>query len=416
MRKLFFQAAAFAALTACNPALAAPGDPVRLDDALSLDPVIDARVRFETVDTPALDADALTLRLRAGAELRHTSGLALLAEGEGTLALAQDYNAFPFAIANSQRRAAHAVVADPMNAELNRLQLQYKSKSLTVTLGRQRINLDDQRWVGSVGWRQNEQTFDAMRGEAQLGPVSLDGAYAISQRTIFGSDADQRTAYDGSFVFLGAGGKLGPVSVKGFAYLLDYAPPEQVGTLGTTNADTQTYGLRAAATFRLAPGTTLNLTASLARQSGWKQNPVDFSADYAALEAGLAHGPVSVTAGYELLGSDNGRAVQTPMATLHKFNGWADLFLATPATGLADWYGGAAVRFPQVRALPGLNAAITFHRFESDVGKLHYGDEWNASLGFKLGRANLLAKFASYAADAFGVDTRKVWLQVDLAY
>ena len=409
-------AAALCALAAAQPALAAPGDAIAIGDGFSIDPIVEGRLRHEHVDTPTVDADAVTVRLRAGAELKHKSGLALLAEGEGTFAPLTDYNAFPFAIADNQRRTGYAVVADPMNVELNRLQVQYKSKPLTVTLGRQRINLDDQRFVGSVGWRQNEQTFDALRAEAKLGPISLDGAYAISQRTIFGIDAGPRLAYDGSFTFLGAGAKLGPVGIKAFAYLLDYDPAEQLGALSTSNADTQTYGARAVAAFKLAPRASLNLAASYARQSDWKNNPATYAADYVAADAGLSFGPIGVNAGYEKLGSDGGFAVQTPMATLHKFNGWADLFLTTPAAGLEDWYGGASIKFPQARALPGLNAAVTYHRFESDVGSVHYGNEWDASIGFKLGRTNLLAKFADYNAAGYGTDTRKIWLQLEFAY
>ena len=409
-------AVALFALAASHPVLAAPGDSVPLGGGLTLDPIIEGRLRYENVDTPTLDADALTMRLRTGAELKLASGLSFLAEGEGTLALVQRYNAFGFAIADGQRRPGFAVVADPMTVELNRLQVQYKSKPLTLTLGRQRINLDDQRFVGAVGWRQNEQTFDALRAEARLGPVSLDASYAISQRTILGSDAGARSAYDGNFVFFGAGGKLGPIAVKAFAYLLDYDAPEQAGVLAISNADTQTYGLRASAPFRLGPKTAVTLTASYARQSDWKDNPASYAATYLLGEAAFAHGPLSLTAGYEALGSDRGRAVQTPMATLHKFNGWADLFLTTPPAGLQDWYAGVGIKFPRVKALPGLNAAVSYHHFGSDVGSLHYGNEWDASLGFRLGRVNLLAKYADYKAGSFGADTRKLWLQAEFAY
>ena len=398
------------------PPKSQPGDPVKLGGGWTLDPIIEARLRYENVDTPTLDADAVTVRLRAGAELKHKSGFALLVEGEGTLAIDNGYNAFPFAIADSQRRPGYAVVADPMTIELNRAQLQYKGKNLTLTVGRQRINLDDQRFVGSAGWRQNEQTFDAARAEVKLGPVSLDGTYAISQRTVFGSDAGPRLAYDGDFVFLGAGAKLGPVSFKAFSYLLDYDPAEQVGGLALSNADTQTYGARVTTGLPLGKQTKLNLAASYARQSNWQQNPVRYSADYLAAEAGVVHGGFGLTTGYEQLGAGNGRAFQTPMATLHKFNGSADLFLTTPASGLQDWYGGVSYKFAGVKALPGLNAAVTYHRFDSDVGSLHYGDEWDASLGFKLRRVAVLAKFADYQADAFGADTRKFWLQFELAY
>lgn len=262
-----------------QPPKSQPGDPVKLGGGLTLDPIIEGRLRYEHVDQPAADADAVTLRVRAGAELKHTSGLSLLAEAVGTLGIVNDYNAFPFAITDSQRRPGFAVVADPMTIGLNRLQVQYKSKPLTVTLGRQRINLDDQRFVGSVGWRQNEQTFDAARVEALLGPVSFDGAYAISQRTIFGIDAGLRTAHDGNLVFLGAATKLGPVSVKAFSYLLDYDTAEQVGSLAISMADTQTYGVRATGSFAIGKAAKLNLAASYARQSDWQQNPVNYTAD-----------------------------------------------------------------------------------------------------------------------------------------
>lgn len=418
--RLLAAAAIAAPIGLACPAQAAPGDPVKLGSGLALDPIVDARLRYEGVDTPTLDADAVTLRLRAGAELKHSSGLALLAEGEGTLAITTGYNAFPFVIADSQRRPAYAVVADPMTIELNRLQLQYKGKLATLTVGRQRINLDDQRFVGSVGWRQDEQTFDAVRAEAKLGKIALDATYAISQRTIFGSDAGPRLAYDGSFVFLGANTALGPVQVKGFSYLLDYDPAEQAGALATSNADTQTYGGRAVAALPLSKAVKLSLTASYARQSNYAQNPVRYGVDYVLAEAGLAQGPLGVTLGYEKLGSagvaGGARAFQTPMATLHKFNGWADLFLTTPAAGLQDYYGGVTYRFAKVKALPGLNAALTYHRFASDTGSTRYGDEWDASVGFKVKRVTLLAKYADYAAKGFGASTRKVWLQAELAY
>lgn len=416
-----------AALLASPVALAHPafaagakiGDPVRVADGVTIDPIIEGRLRYENVDTPTLDADALTARLRAGAEVK-SGGFAFLAEAEGTLALANEYNAFPFIIADGQRRPGHAVVADPMNVELNRLQLQYKSKAAALTVGRQRINLDDQRWVGSVGWRQNEQTFDAVRGEAKLGPVMLDATYAIGQRTIFGVDAGPRQSYGGDYVFLGAGAKLGPVTFKAFSYLLDYDAKEQAGTLAKPNADSKTFGARALGSLPLAKDTRLNLSASYARQSAWRDNPLSFSADYLYGEAGLAHGPIAFTAGYEKLGSDavtgGRRAVQTPMATLHKFNGWADIFLVTPDNGLEDIWLGATYKFASVKALPGLNAAVTWHRFDSDFGSVHYGDEWNASLGFKLGPVNLLAKYADYNAKGLGADTRKLWLQLEFAY
>ena len=402
-------AACLAPLALASPAAAAPQESAK-PDSFQLKPIVDARLRYESVDQGALDADALTLRVRAGAEAK-AGRFSVLAEGEVTVAAADDYNAFPFASpGNRQWRPQYAVVADPENLELNRLQIQYKSSGATVTLGRQRINLDDQRWVGSVGWRQNEQTFDALRGEAKLGPVSADLTYAQSQRTIFGQDAGPRTRLDGDFVFAGIGSRLGPFQGKLFAYLLDY---EEAFFLANSS---QTYGGFVATSVKLSGKTALALRASYARQSDYARNPFDYSADYLSFEASSTIAGFSLAAGWEKLGSDNGRAVQTPMATLHKFNGWADLFLTTPAAGLEDAYVAIGRKFDGVKLLPGLNANVAFHRFESAAGNIKYGTEWDASAGFKVGKVAVLLKYADYDARGFGADTRKLWLQAEWAF
>jgi hypothetical protein len=161
----------------------------------------------------------------------------------------------------------------------------------------------------------------------------------------------------------------------------------------------------------------LEYLASLATQADHGANPVGYRAEYINAELGMGFAGFALKAGYEELGSDGGAAAfQTPLATLHAFNGWADLFLTTPATGLRDYYAtvGRKIGLP---FLPGgLNAGVTYHEFDSDAGGLDYGSEWDASLGFKLGPVGLLAKFADYDAKGFGVDTRKVWLQAEYVF
>ena len=211
MRKQLLTAAALAApIAAAHPAYAASGDPVVVSDSLTIDPIIDGRLRYETVDqdNAARNADALTMRLRAGAEFK-MNNLSLLVEAEGTLAMIDDYN--DTNVGNGVE--PYSVVADPDNVELNRLQLMYKQGASAVTLGRQRIILDNARFVGNVGWRQNEQTFDAIRGQTKVGPVSLDATYSIAQHTIFGVDAGPRQNFQGDFIFAGAGVEIGRAHV-----------------------------------------------------------------------------------------------------------------------------------------------------------------------------------------------------------
>lgn len=421
IRLLTWAAALTAPLALAQSALAdAPqkgfGAPVPIGGDWTFDPIIDARLRYENVDTPTLDANAVTLRLRAGFEISQAQGFSFLAEGAGTLAIDSDYNAFPFVVASGQRRPQYATVSDPQNIAVNRLQIAYRIKQGSLTVGRQRINLDDQRFVGSVGWRQNEQTFDAVRGQGKVGAFLIDATYANSQRTVFGIDAGARQAYGGEFWLLGAGVKLGPLNIKGFSYLLSYNEP-----FFYLNSS-QTYGARATAAFKLAPKVKLALAGSYAKQSDYGTNPLNYKADYIAGEANLGLAGLTLTGGYEDLAGDAGahHAFQTPMATLHKFNGWADLFLTTPQTatygGLQDYYGGASYAFTGIKTLPGLNAAVTYHRFDSDYGNRRYGDEWDASVGVKVRRVTLLAKYADYNAKGFAVDTKKFWLQAEVSY
>ena len=362
-------------------------------------PIVDARLRYETVnqDGFASDADAVTARIRAGFQLKQ-GDFAMLAEGEGVLAIDERYNS------SVNGRTGFPIVADPETIGLNRLQLQYRGLPRTVaTLGRQRINLDDQRFVGSVGWRQDEQTFDAVRVESLLpGGIALDATYAWSDRTIFGIDSPIR-AIRGDNIFASLSRAFGPVFLKGFAVLVDQDMP------GRRQFSSQTFGLRATGGFPLGKTAKLSFTASYARQSDWRDNPGDYAADYGLGEAALgAHG-LTLTGGYEMLGA----GFQTPLATLHKFQGWADKFLVTPANGIRDLYAGIAYALP-TRAIGPISLQLVYHRFASDRLGLDYGSEWDAQIGLKpMPHTAITLKYADYAADGFASDTRKFWLQLD---
>jgi hypothetical protein len=391
-----------AALVAA-PAFAKDGDAVAIGEDLTLDLMLNARLRHEAVDqaSAADEAEALTLRLRFGSEIK-LANFSLLAEAESTRALVNDYNdTLP-----GNGVEPFPVVADPENIEINRAQVAWMKNGSGITLGRQRIVLDNARFVGNVGWRQNEQTFDAIRGQAKLGAVLLDAAWSISQRTVFGVDSPNEH-FDGDLILLNGGVKLPVVEAKAFAYLIDYDTRLAFSS--------QTYGLMAKGDIPLGP-VKLNALASYARQSDYGANPVSYDAGYLNAQLGLGLFGFTMTAGYEELGSDGGvAAFHTPLATLHAFNGWADLFLTTPPNGLRDHYASVAKALA-VPLLPGLRAELTYHEFDSDFGGFDYGTEWDASLGFQLGPVSLLAKYADYNADGFGTDTRKVWLQAEVGF
>src|SRR6478735_2471700 len=215
---------------------------------------------------------------------------------------------FRLALLGTVLTVATPTVGDPENLEINRLQLGYLKDGTGVTLGRQRIQLDNQRWVGSAGWRQNEQTYDAVRAQGKFGPVLLDATYSVSQRTVFGVDSPNEH-FDGDFVFLNGGVHLPVVDAKAFAYLLDYDTRLAFSS--------QTYGIYATAGIDIPEVGKLNAIASYATQSDYGANPVSYQADYIMLQAGIGLFGLNLSAGYEELGSDNGvAAVQTPLASL----------------------------------------------------------------------------------------------------
>ena len=411
-------------------ALSAIATPVLAQDIV-FKPIIEARLRYETVDqdgpaplTSSRDADAVTVRLRAGGEISK-GPFAFLAEGEGTLAIDEDYNS------GVNGKTLYPVVPDPENVELNRLQFQYRTKPLVVTVGRQRINLDDQRFVGSVAWRQNEQTFDAVRVEYMgVKNLKVDVTYAISARTIWGIDggkfgtANRPTQIDGDNVFANVSYKTKFGTLTGIAYLVD----EDEAVVALRRNSSQTYGARFAGAMPLSKKVKLSYLASYAHQSDYRGNPVDYSADYAAAELGLDVAAFKLTGGYELLGSDAGAtgiaggfAFQTPFATLHKFNGWADKFLTTPGTGIQDYYAGVGYTVPKIGKAGPLVASFTYHHFSSDRLSIHYGDEYNAQVTLKINKhLNALVKYADYdrkgiASFTGDADTKKFWAQIDYA-
>lgn len=380
----------------------AQAEPVRLT------PSLEARLRFEHVaqDGIALDADATTLRLRPGVTL--TSGnWSLLGESEGVLAFNGEY------FDGSNGKSRYPLIADPQNLELNRLQLRYAGKAATGTIGRQRLNLADDRFVGTAPWRQSEQTYDAARLQwGKRDGLRADIAYSWSVRTVNGRNGKgarpQAIGGDNIFALLSYGGPA--LDVTAFAYLVD----QDAAAVQGYRLSSQTYGLRATGRLPVGRGIALSYQASWARQSDWRRNPNDYAADYRLGEISLVAARLGLTAGVETLGADRGAAltsVQTPLASHFKFNGWVGKFVTTPPDGLRDIYGSVSWR-KQGRET-GVNVGAAWHHFSSDRNRRSYGDEIDLIAGASYRHYALSARYAHYEAAGFAADTDKLWVQVD---
>lgn len=396
-----------AALLAAILGLAA-GTPAAAQ-TITLKPLIDARLRYEHVDQDGIArrADAATVRVRAGVEAK-SGALSVLVEGQGTLGIDNDY------FDGLHPPAIRPLVADPQNIALYRAQVQYKSKPLTLTAGRQRIALDDERFVGAVNFRQSGQTFDAVRAEVTAIPrLKLDATYAWSQRTIWGVDGTRarQQAVSGDFVFGNAGYTTPVGTLSAFAYLVD----EDEAAVFGFRMSSQTYGARLAGAKPVGKAR-LAYQLSYARQSDYHRNPNAYSASYYLADAAIELNGFKLGGGYEVLGADRGVALtsfQTPLATGFKFQGWADKFLTTPPDGVRDLYASAGYGTKKLGPLAAVTVQAAYHRFESDCAVRHYGNEINLLASAKLKRTTLSLRYADYNAAKFATDTRKFWVQMD---
>ncbi len=357
----------------------------------------DLRLRYESVDQDnALDkADALTLRTALGYTTQSWHGLSAYVEMENVNALVDDYSQRPPPV-------EYSVVADPEGTETNQWGLRYTGiENLVLTAGRTKQVLDNARWVGNVGWRQNEQTYDGyFLKYTPTKSLAFNYSYLTNVNNIFFANLD----LEGQLV--NASWDLSPaLKLTAYAYLLDY----DVFTASTPDVDT--LGLRATGALPIGAALKLLYTAEFASQKA--EVPAgDFDADYLSGELGLGYKAMTFKLGYELLGSDDGAyGLMTPLATLHAFNGWNDVFLVTPAEGLIDSYASVSGKLGKVSWL------AMYHEFESDEGSIDYGSEVNLQATMPLAdKFTAGIKYGTYSADDFAVDTDKLWIWTQFSF
>ena len=379
----------------------------------------DIRMRYESVSDDSLDAsvtpaqklkdaDALTVRTRLGYETAAFMGFSVMAEFEDTRTLFGVDSYAP----ESSHTPAYATIADPSVTELNRAFLRYSGVSkLDLAYGRQRIIYDNARFIGNVGWRQDEQTFDGFTAVYKgLPDFTLNYAYLTQVNGIL-STFDAENIADNLFNVSYSGFAWGKFTT--YAYLLDHDDETDPSVNGSLRFKTNdTYGLRFDGDYPVAKSTKLLYTAEYAKQSFEKQSGDDYDTDYKFLELGASYDmPAVVLMGklaYEQLGSDSGNlGFQTPFATKHAFNGWADKFLATPADGLEDRFATFGVTFKPQK----IKVLAVYHTFDAAEGSNDYGSEWDLLLSKAYGKHYVTGiKYASYSGKDVYADTDKLWV------
>ncbi len=377
-----------------SPRPDSPGNKDRGEIEISL------RWRYEEVSQEpfAEDARASTLRTTLAYRTPFWRGLGAHAEFEDVHDLGlDDEHANGGAGTLRNDVAGRPVISDPDLTEVNQAHLRYQGiKALIIDIGRMEILLADERFVGPVGFRQNHQSFDGVRASITAVPrTTLLYGFVQNVNRINGGNHGMNSHLLDVSINLGEVGRVAP-----YAYILDYDDPVNA-VLSTTSL-----GARWDGTVPLGETWSIPIHAEAAVQRDTGDNPADVDTGYRRLEAGLTRENLSFGLGREILGGDpGGGAFQTPLATLHKFNGWADLFLTTPPKGVIDAYATAAGK---VKAL---SWSVALHDFKSDTGSTSYGTEVDVEIVWKSSWKQVFAlSYATYDADGFATDTDKLWL------
>lgn len=403
-------------LTLLSLALAAPAsslmagdEPTPIKALSSGKATVELRTRYERVDDKASlkTADALTNRLVLSWRSGSWKGLSAFAQFENVAVLSGPRYFVP---QTGYGRSSHAVVADPPLSQLNQFYVEWKG----LRVGRQAINLDNQRFVGSVGWRQNDQTFTGATytNKTWIPHTEFTLGHLTQVQNIVGQTKPIKTELANlHFTFI-PGGHL-----RVFHYAFDEGDQSLRNPAGLLTRDTSF-----AHTGARLDGEAWKVLYDLSFSRQKRYKDALESATQGTLEAKYRF----LGLGYRIAKDHTLMAVEerleggfkTPYATLHAWNGWADRFLATPAKGLVDRYG-------QYRGKVGAwSFEASFHAFSAEQGGAAYGKETDVLVGYKAKPwLTLLLKAADYRADAetptlgtLNKNLKKLWFQTMLTF
>jgi hypothetical protein len=359
--------------------------------------ILEARVRYESIEQDGLPlrAQGATLRTKIGGESAPWHGLTGLVEIEDTRRLtAQHYNIAVAGGASLNGRTGYPTINDPQMTEVNRAQLSWKpSDRFSVIAGRQRITLEDGRFVASSLWRQDELTYDGLRGDLAAGPWKATYIYLDRVNRVLGEKADWNAdthLLNASYAF------AEPLRLQGFAYLMDFAN-------APTSAN-QTYGARLSGRVKL-DGAQVTYNAAVARQTDYRGNSPSYALDYYGGDVTVAYGIATGRLSYEVLEGDGRRGFVAPIGQQHAVLGWADAWSATGGTktfvdGVSDFNVQTVLR-PKFKSALAANPQliVRYHDFAAQRTGDSLAHEWDAEATVALTpRLSLGLQFADFQA------------------
>ncbi|MFZ5617640.1 MAG: hypothetical protein ACOZAA_10015 [Pseudomonadota bacterium] len=373
-------------------------------------PIIDVRYRLEWKEQDGFSSDAYanTIRTRLGYETGEFHNFKMLVEFENVASIGDDhFNS------TTNGRTQFPVIADPDATEVNRAQTTFTGIDKTpITIGRQIYSMGNQRFVGAVDFRQNQQTFDAARlSSTFIKGLNVDYLYVARVHRVFGDENPLGEFDSDSHIFAASydAKRLGKLS--GYGLLLDFE--------GAPALSSQTFGVRYENTHVVDAdaGVKASLVLEYASQRDYAANPFDYSEDYLHGEGALSASSTTLRVGYEQLGGNGSIGFATPLATLHKFQGFADVFLTTPASGIEDIYGTVLYDWKGAPFGTNLNFFATYHDFKAKRGGADLGEEFDAGAAVNIRKHwSAELKGAVYNGATAFADRSLIWVSLRFQY
>lgn len=373
-------------------------------------PILDLRARYENADQDGKETgEATTLQTLFGWRTKPIWNTSLTFEGINVGRLNDDYND------GQNGKIQFPVIGDPDDTDVNQLYLDWTGLPETrFRGGRQVVKLDNVRFIGNVAFRQVLQVFNGITVENKSLPgTRLFLGYVGRVKTV-----DTRE-HESDTILLNANYALSAdKSLVGYGYFQDqYDAIGGAGFSAPPPADTsnQIIGIRLDGAHALAEPWKLLFTVEYAMQNDYADGDSRIDAHYLRLGIGGSWGDFFLRVDREQLSSNDGTyGFQTPLATRHPYQGWADQFLTTPPQGLRDTYLSAGAKIEKAELV------AEYHRFKSDVGGIDFGEEFDFGVSYPL-MQKLTGRFeyADYQAGDIvsgKVDLRRLWLTLVYSY
>ncbi|WP_345989652.1 hypothetical protein WCX18_03590 [Sulfurimonas sp. HSL1-2] len=404
MKKWMISLAAAPLMIAGMNTAAAAEESIAILDGMKVSGEIRPRYEMADVKDNGLDtANAFTARTRLAVE-----GTLLGLEGLTAKVGMTSVNNFGYNDYAPQD-ATYDLILDPQQAILTEGYLAYTAADTTLLAGRSFVNLDDQRFVGTVGWRQMERAYDTVTVvNKSVEGLTLLGAWVYGYQGV-----NSNPTTDTGSALLNVNYKAGDaLTVSLFDYMLaDIHDTYGVRVSGVVPVEGIKFDY--AASYAMQTDATLDYALDTAPKIDASYYDVALGANISGLIAG---------AEYEVLGDASGSSTKgftTPLATLHKFQGWADVFLGRTAGSNNDGLADLSVKLGY--AAPGFGKVLgIYHKFDalSGVNK-DLGSEFDVMYANSVpGVKDLafLAKAAFYSKGDTGNDVTKAWLQLDYKF